>query len=229
MNKELENRNHCFLLGAGFSCAYSDAAPAMANFLNKALDKQIYQPDTLHKELAELATKYFGCRTTPEIEMLASFLVQKTAYVPTEEPPRAVAYEQLVKVIMGTLKEIYVTPRGDDEAAIFRRFAGVVAAGAMSVVTLNYDLLLDQLLIDTGNWSPRDGGYGVALNIAGAQKAPPGIAHAAPDNPPPKQALLLKLHGSLNWGKRTSDMRTGPVRSKSLLRVPCRVRVPFIR
>jgi hypothetical protein len=58
------------VLGAGFSSAYSSAAPTMGDFLKKALENGIYKPNGPHQQLSEIAQKYFGSPTEANIETL---------------------------------------------------------------------------------------------------------------------------------------------------------------
>ena len=185
----------CFILGAGFSCAYSDAAPGMVNFLEKAREKNVYKPRDEHKELAFVAERYFGSAVAANIEALASFLKLETAPYPLKEP-RATAYDQLMEVILGTLNDIYSRPRDQNTKDLFAEFARNLVEQKIHVITLNYDLLLDQLLKDTAKWFPLDG-YGVDLPLNTGRKVQDRLNRGLRST-----TALLKLHGSLNWGKR---------------------------
>lgn len=61
------------------------------------------------------------------------------------------------------------------------------------VITFNYDLLMDEALLSTGNWIP-DTGYGISFKsvIEKEKFVKPGTLTKA-------QTMYFKLHGSLNW------------------------------
>src|SRR5438309_9745200 len=60
--------NICFVLGAGFSCAYSENAPGMPEFLDFALARAYCRPSAEHKILGDIATKYFNSPTKKNVE-----------------------------------------------------------------------------------------------------------------------------------------------------------------
>ena len=62
------------MLGAGFSCAYSSTAPTMGDFLQRASDIGVYQPNGSHRQLADIAERYFRSPIEVNIESLASLL-----------------------------------------------------------------------------------------------------------------------------------------------------------
>jgi len=172
----------------------------MGDFLKKALENGIYKPDGPHQQLSEITQKYFGSPTEANIESVASFLALETTptLVPAKEY-RAAAYKQRIEIIVWTLRDIYDKPRSPEVKKLFSAFSGAVIDRNISLITLNYDLLIDQLLKDTGKWLPVFG-YGVELPLAGLLRNDPrprGVIRPAIG-----QSVLLKLHGSLNWGRR---------------------------
>ncbi len=176
----------------------------MGDFLKRALENGIYKPDGPHQQLSEIAQKYFGSPTEANIESVASFLALETTptLVPAKEY-RATAYKQLIEIIVWTLRDIYDKPRSPEVKKLFSAFSGAAIDRNSSLITLNYDLLIDQLLKDTGKWHPVSG-YGVELPLAGFLKNDPrlrDVIHRAFDQDLSK-SVLLKLHGSLNWGRR---------------------------
>jgi hypothetical protein len=91
---------------------------------------------------------------------------------------------------------------------LFARFAQALVGlrNKVKVITLNYDLLIDQLLRDTNEWFPIDG-YGFDLQLAGSRSNSEELPQAKTlMGKRPTQTLsamtLLKMHGSLNWGTR---------------------------
>jgi hypothetical protein len=150
--------SYCFILGAGFSRAYSKQAPLMSDFLKVARDRGLYHPEGRHKTLANLASTYFGSVLNANIESLASSLAAKREMFPPLEA-RDAAYADLVEVIQGTLNGIYENPVDASARDVFSKFAEALVRlrNKVVVITLNYDLLMDQLLRDTNEWFPIDG------------------------------------------------------------------------
>jgi hypothetical protein len=97
------------------------------------------------------------------------------------------------------LKPVYDKARSPEVKKLFSSFAQVVVDRNITILSLNYDLLIDQLLKDTGQWYPF-AGYGVDLPLAGSPSA---------RIPAPCRSALLKLHGSLNWVKRNLKRADG--------------------
>lgn len=91
-------------------------------------------------------------------------------------------------------------------------------AGALrphdTVISLNYDTLLDSALVQRG-WDPREG-YGIAGSAEKFRWRPQKI------NSNLRQVRLLKLHGSLNWFVRGTFAELSAVFFKK----PCRVVAP---
>jgi len=181
----------------------------MSDFLQVARHRGVYDPEGRHKTLAELASRYFGSAVEANIESLASFLASKREMFPTVEP-REAAYTDLVEVIRATLNGIYENPVDPSTKNLFFKFAQALVhlRNRVVVITLNYDLLIDQLLRDTNEWFPIDG-YGFDLLLAGVPSAlnERFLAEAkAQKAKRPRETLsampLLKMHGSVNWGTR---------------------------
>ncbi len=143
----------------------------MSDFLQVARHRGVYDPEGRHKTLAELASRYFGSAVEANIESLASFLASKREMFPTVEP-REAAYADLVEVIRATLNGIYENPVDPSTKNLFFKFAQALVhlRNRVVVITLNYDLLIDQLLRDTNEWFPIDG-YGFDLLLAGVPSA----------------------------------------------------------
>src|ERR1700722_6454939 len=151
----------CFISGVGFSCAYSDKTATMEKFLERAESDVYYRPKSDHQELGAICRQYFGSPTAPNIEELASFLASDSGTDPFKDlEQRAVAYDQLLKVITEALGGLYGSPRNPATKTVFRSFADFVVESEIPVITFNYDLIFDQLLRDTRKWYPFDG-YGV--------------------------------------------------------------------
>ena len=203
----------CFIVGAGFSCAYSEQAPTMARFLEGARDRGIFDPKGEHRILAEVTEKYFGSPTAPNIEDLATFLLADFGLDPLrKKEQRLLAYEQLIEIISKTLAFAHSKPRSSATKDLFTQFAAFILKNEINIISFNCDLILDQLLRRTGEWLPIDG-YGVQIPLAlpgfsrGAMRRMEDVGRQGRNigAGPISKMALLKLHGSLNWGVRQNS------------------------
>jgi hypothetical protein len=78
-----------------------------------------------------------------------------------------------------------------------------------SVLTFNYDLLIEESFESTGIWTPI-GGYGEAVHGVRSEWCKKWLNKRALTNAPRSNVRLLKLHGSVNWRL----YETGQVRMK---------------
>lgn len=177
----------------------------MANFLSVAWERGIYRPQQEHRELATMGKRYFGSETAVNIETLAAFLALESPPYPLKES-RGVAYDQLVGIIEATLGDVHSNPRDVETQELFGQFAELLVTRGISVISLNYDLLLDELLRKTGRWVPYYG-YGATLRLA--MGPPDSLASLSNVLARSGSIALLKLHGSLNWGRRTLPYEDG--------------------
>lgn len=125
--------------------------------------------------------------------------IQKFAKPPNQPmdwPRRKKELEELIRRTM-----IYTTCDYEDEtfrARPSRSHKKIIATAKAgdTLVTFNYDLVLEESLFGSPLWTPKDG-YG--LPIAGVRSpwANRWIQNA--ETPEKSSILLLKLHGSLNW------------------------------
>ncbi len=128
----------CFVLGAGFSCAFSPGAPTMADFLARAAANGAYKPESDHRTLASIAEKYFGSTRDVNIEDLASFLVLDLGSDPAKEKElRNLAYDQLIQIICQTLGYIHGPAMSSDPADEFSSFATLLAREGIPAITFN--------------------------------------------------------------------------------------------
>lgn len=188
-----------FILGAGFSRGYNPKLlPLISDFLNIAEKNGILKPDGEHKELVEFIQKYFGKEyQCVNIETLATFLT--TDLVPDVSQKyefREKLYKQLYSIIIRTLSFPYGKPQDQPTHEIYQNFAHKLAKNGSHVITFNYDLILDNLLLNTKNWSQLDG-YGINMRMIVEE-----LAEEIRRQQKNKSKLkYLKLHGSLNWGR----------------------------
>jgi len=78
-------------------------------------------------------------------------------------------------------------------SALTRELESVVASD--TVLTTNYDALLERVLIGRGDWTPTDG-YGFAALLPQRSRAAPSIPNWVPTE---SRIRVLKLHGSYGW------------------------------
>jgi hypothetical protein len=184
-----------FILGAGFSKGYNPKdVPLIEQFLKCAKKKKVLKPEGEHKELVDFVGKYFGEYSSVNIETLASFLT--TELIPDIDQRniyRDKLYRQLISIVTGTLSEIQDHPVDKDVQDTYKKFVDKIVKNGTNIITFNYDLILDKLLLDTDNWWHTTG-YGVKIPI----DIEPETLFPV-DN---SEMQYLKLHGSLNWSRR---------------------------
>lgn len=196
-----------YVLGAGFSKSYNPSTvPLMADFLQMAKSYNRYNIDGEHKNLARFIARYFGIAEYHDLEKVMSFLSAPALDDPSVQyENRSLLYHQLIQVIQETLSLVHVGRPSETISQYYENFAEHLVSSRSSVITFNYDLLLDSLLYRTGKWIGYDG-YGA--DIPSAYQALPRPARRSPsDYVPPDEnrsrMYLLKLHGSINWGVPT--------------------------
>jgi hypothetical protein len=97
--------------------------------------------------------------------------------------------------------------------AVYSKFVEHFVRTESVVITFNYDLLLEKLLVDTRDWHMIDG-YGIDIPLADEAFPTPRMASKGFTDIPPggrSKVLLLKLHGSINWGVPTIAVDEGNV------------------
>lgn len=192
-------RNRLFVLGAGFSHSYNpDFSPLATGFLHNALKRHIFRPKGIHKELAGFINQYFGNDyRTVNIEVLATFLA--THFVPRfEDQPeyKSKLYDQLIGIIVRTLgdEKVLALPPKPEHKTVLKKFVRYLVKRKISILTFNYDLILDNYLNRTAKWFMTDG-YGLPMPFMGGEE------YTAVERNKFKSSIqYFKLHGSLNWG-----------------------------
>jgi hypothetical protein len=175
--------------------------------------------------------KYFGDDTSPDIERVLSFLAANPFDEQSAmEEDRASLYDQLVHIIGGTLTAVSasVTGRsnramavkfgarssypGDHSWKIYSRFIEDLIDRHAVIITFNYDLLIEFLLRSTGSWGMHDGyGIEIPLNDEALPQQLRRRATSPLNSSAPSACILLKLHGSINWGVPIITKRNVPV------------------
>lgn len=206
-----------FIFGAGFSTGYNpEIVPLISNFLKIAKNNNFLKPDDEHKELVKFIKKYFGeDYQDVNIETLATFLT--TDLVPDVQQKnefREKLNRQLNLIIIRTLSNLYYNPQDNPTKEIYQNFVNKLVEKGNDVITFNYDLILDNLLLNTNNWFPQDG-YSVNMNLAGFDQNINIID--TKDTNKYSKIKYLKLHGSLNWGR---SILQHPYRGNEILLSP---------
>lgn len=182
-----------FVLGAGFSKAYNPGRiPVTDDFLKIAEKEGYLKPDNEHKELIEFVKNFFGDYSSANIEKIASFLT--TELIPDidqRDVYQDKLYRQLISIVTDTLGLIQDYPEKEEFRDIYQRFANNIVKNETNIITFNYDLILDNFLHNTGAWTVQSN-YGVEIPYDGKFLARGGDL----------KMQYLKLHGSLNWGRR---------------------------
>lgn len=196
-----------YILGAGFSRNFNqDMFPLVSDFLSVAKARSIYEPEQKHQDLALVIRRYFGNDTYQNIEKVLSFLAESPLYnrqIPLEHRP--IVYEELVEIIVGVLSGASQT-NADTELIqeTYQRFAELLNETESTVITFNYDMLLERLLRNVG-WQQY---YGYGVHIPLTHEAMPTPPNTYPnqsnsenmDTDRKSLVTVLKLHGSINWG-----------------------------
>ena len=150
-----------YILGAGFSHGYNQHSyPLMREFLQAAKRKGQYDIEGRHNALAQFISKYFGYAEYHDIEKIMSFLSAPALddlQVPYEH--RTQLYDDLIRVIQSTLRDSHVIMSNNMNTNYYAAFAQHLIKEKSTVISFNYDLLLDALLYQTGEWLGSNG-YG---------------------------------------------------------------------
>lgn len=196
-----------YVLGAGFSHNFNrETYPLLREFLCAAKDGFIYQPENKHGELAYTISKHFHDPLYRDLEKVLSFLSASPLYDRSLTPEhRSLLYDELVEIIVRLLSEASRSSSESDQiAATYRQFTARLASTEATIITFNYDLLIERLLEKTSNWQRY---YGYGAHIPNAYAAMPTSPHTFESQrwkaePDVNQSLVtvLKLHGSINWG-----------------------------
>jgi hypothetical protein len=196
-----------YVLGAGFSHNFNrEMFPLIRDFLGTAKANFVYNPEDEHRQLAQLIATYFNDPCYPDIEKVLSFLSAAPLHnrIISHER-RSGMYEELVDIIV-TMLGMASQSKADsaDTSNTYARFALNLVNTETTVITFNYDLLIDTLLMETNQWHRYDG-YGVDIPLV--DEAMPTPRHHFSRQPTSEmtnsKATLLKLHGSINWGSPT--------------------------
>lgn len=200
-----------YILGAGFSRGYNEEMfPLVRDFLSLAESNFFYLPqEDQHRQLAYVIAKYFHDPCYPNIEKILSFLSAPPLHDRTiAHEHRLVAYDELVELIVLSLsKASQASSISTEIEEAYNKFALHLAETKSTVITFNYDLLLEKLLTRTSQWQPY---YGYGVHVPSVYKAMPTAPqtylhqeYGEDTDMRWHEVTLLKLHGSINWGTPT--------------------------
>ena len=197
-NKDLiSNLPNTYIIGAGFSKGWnSQKVPVMSDFFKIAFDAGVMKRIDNKGELEEYIENHFGDFQSANLETVATFL--QSRFFPESVEIYAkneYLYKQLIKIIQEVLGNIHHQPLTTDIKEIYANFANRLIEEKAIIISFNYDLLLDNCLSETKNWGTKTG-YGVFLKPFDEIEPMPNWKKMFFS----RSAILLKLHGSLNWG-----------------------------
>ncbi len=193
-----------YFFGAGASAAEEPAAPTSADLLRGGLSRRDDQYRTLRRFLAGWG--FADTQQLPYIEELLSIL--DTCLSKGEPIGQAWSLSELAKCREELVSCIYdfigdtldVQANGTKEHSLYRRLLAQAPPESTSLISLNYDLLLDHALFTMGI----EPDY--SLDFFDGHHAPS----------PRRTFRLYKLHGSLNWGYCPSCFSTVLTRERRL-------------
>jgi hypothetical protein len=199
-------REKVYVLGAGFCRDFNqDAFPLVRDFLSLAASHGSYKRDSTHLQLAMMIGRYFGNDLYQNIETVLSFFsAEPLDDLGIQFENRPNLYRQLVDLIVWELNRAssIVDRHSQGAWAVYSKFVKHLVSTESAVITFNYDMLLERLLAEehTNDWHMVDG-YGIDIPLT--DEAFP--THRVSKSIEVSQAwrsrvLLLKLHGSINWG-----------------------------
>lgn len=187
-----------FMVGAGFTRSFTAQAPLMIDFLDKAEKRGSLDKTARHSALFSVVETYFGTDLTRvNIEEVATFLLEASDDWFARFFDKRAAYEQLIEIVMLVLGNIGTSKTLKDNEPnynAFKKIADQCISDNVAVLSFNYDLLMDNLLKDTQGWEPVYG-YGQQMRTVAKEL---GTLVKKRE----QATVLLKLHGSLNWGQR---------------------------
>lgn len=200
-----------FVLGAGFTKAFDDKAPTLFSDIGLKDIKDAYEKAGLHRLVNFINRLKIESDGSANIEELTSRLYSG---MPFDDE---VLYEEESRLLLRAVEEKFrdqlnkIKKLGDLDVTsreLLQRFSKFVIENNASVITFNYDCLLDEALFvhnpvymlpthaSVGNyWSP-DGCYGFLCKPASS------CLSESSSTQDRTNTLLLKLHGSLNWRTR---------------------------
>lgn len=163
-----------------------------------------------------MVARYFGSSLNQNIETVLSFFsAEPLDDLGIQFENRPDLYRQLVDLIVWELNRASsIVDRNSQGAwAVYSKFVKHLVATESVVITFNYDMLLERLLAaeeHTNNWHMVDG-YGIDIPLTDEAFPTHTVSKSSIEVSQTwsSKVLLLKLHGSINWGVPTIALDKG--------------------
>ncbi|RHX84757.1 hypothetical protein [Leptospira stimsonii] len=193
-----------FVLGAGFSHSFDNLFPLSNSLLIEAKNNNKI-PDNFHGNLlTQYINEYFGDSwDNVNFEKVATFLHSSPFSLEGENTAiYSIVFDQLIGLITSSIVNRQISQSISNgthkNSEILGKLKKYILSNKSGVVTTNYDLIMDNLLLNSGYWFPGTG-YGpimdpvphITRNIESQFKSSNYYCES--------EIKLLKLHGSLNW------------------------------
>ncbi|HEY9857374.1 MAG TPA: SIR2 family protein [Stenomitos sp.] len=193
----MERRKAVYFFGAGASAAESPVAPTNTNLLKGGLSRRQGKYQTLQRFLTDWGFSDF--QFLPSIEELLSILDNCLSKGEPIGQRWSISdltrcREELVTCIYDVIGDTLDSrSNGSSEQGLYEQLIRQLPGEDVSLISLNYDLLLDTALHRSG----RTPNYSLDfLDFAGE----PGHETVVGPHPARGDIKLFKLHGSINWG-----------------------------
>jgi len=169
-----------FILGAGFS--YDEGIPLQSQVMQKLLEKKL-----LNNPTCKFLRQRFGRTTDAELKNVSL----EDAFALFNEIPD-LPYKRELEIAIAKLFNCFYH-RTDKNS--YKSFARILDNDLYTVITFNWDIVLDNYILDRNPKPNLD--YGYPSKLFSRIKNNEGTLVAEKNSA--NKALLLKLHGSFNW------------------------------
>ncbi|EQA55393.1 hypothetical protein [Leptospira kmetyi] len=193
-----------FILGAGFSHSIDSSFPLANSLLYEAKKNNLIPDDLYGTLLVDYINKYFGDSwENVNFEKVATFLQNSPFSLNGENIAiYSILYDHLIGLISSIIvnrKIIQAISNGSHHRSeILKKLLNYIVKHKATIISTNYDLIMDNLLFKSGAWTP-GAGYGPILDpiphiVRNLENSIKGSNYYIESD-----LKLFKLHGSLNW------------------------------
>ena len=200
----MSSMSSVYVLGAGASRAESAEIPIVSDFLSKAFNLgKFSSPDAT--SFIQAISSRFGLDVgdlkngSVDIEQVFTLIDTDIAWEEHDRPDgvswlrssiaRSTIEGLLGGVLFPVMKAVLV-----NGAPLHKRLVERTKPGD-SILTFNYDLIIDKALLDTNKFTRS----GYCIEFSGGVDSSSERLHKTPTDAGQSEVKLLKLHGSLNW------------------------------
>lgn len=193
-----------FFFGSGFSKSLINSYPTLNELSNYIKSEFQYEKESVHRHfMHEVPDKFHD-----NIETLLTYL---SSNLPYKTPVQVSADEALYKDITSKLAKYFKQLRSDynidTNKQSIKQFAQYILNNKCSCITLNYDLILEDLLYKNTPQEYQDANKNFSIfykiPITNLQNRIPvsygGYASFNTDFDRAQMPEIIKLHGSINW------------------------------